>query len=132
MEAAAEFDKEVIVLDRPNPLGGEKVEGSLVEDGFISFVSQFKIPYMYGLTVGELALLLNGERMLKDGKQCKLTVVKMEGWRRSMTYQDTKLPWILPSPQQPQAISSLFYPTTGILGELGYVSIGVGLSLIHI
>ena len=129
MEAAAEFDKEVIVLYRPNPLGGEKVEGSLVEDGFISFVSQFKIPYMYGLTVGELALLLNGERMLKDGKQCKLTVVKMEGWRRSMTYQDTKLPWILPSPQQPQAISALFYPTTGILGELGYVSIGVGYTL---
>lgn len=129
MEAAAEFDKEVIVLDRPNPLGGEKVEGSLAEDGFISFVSQFKIPYMYGLTVGELALLLNGERMLKDGKQCKLTVVKMEGWKRSMTYEDTKLPWILPSPQQPQAINALFYPATGILGEFGYVSIGVGYTL---
>ncbi|MEG2849112.1 MAG: DUF1343 domain-containing protein, partial [Bacteroidales bacterium] len=62
MEAAAQFNKEIIVLDRPNPLGGEKVEGNLVEDGYISFVSQFKIPYLYGLTVGELANMLNGEK----------------------------------------------------------------------
>ena len=64
MEAAAENGKEFIVLDRPNPVGGEKVEGNLVEDKYISFVSQFKIPYLYGLTCGELALMLNGENML--------------------------------------------------------------------
>ena len=68
MEAAAENGKEFIVLDRPNPVGGLKIEGNLTEDDCISFVSQFKIPYLYGLTCGELALLLNGEKMLKDGK----------------------------------------------------------------
>ena len=66
MEAAAENGKEFIVLDRPNPLGGLKVEGNVVEEGCFSFVSQFSIPYVYGLTCGELALLLNGERMLNE------------------------------------------------------------------
>lgn len=127
MEAAAENNKEVIVLDRPNPLGGEKVEGCLVEDGYFSFVSQFKIPYLYALTPGELALLINGENLL--GKQCKLTVVPMEGWNRKMLYSDTKLPWVLPSPQIPQVENSIYYPVSGILGELGYVSIGVGYTL---
>ena len=70
MEAAAENGKEFIVLDRPNPVGGLKIEGNLVEDDCISFVSQFKIPYLYALTCGELALMLNGEKMLKDGEQC--------------------------------------------------------------
>ncbi len=127
MEAAAELDKEIIVLDRPNPLGGEKVEGNLVEDGYISFVSQFKIPYLYGLTPGELALMLNGENML--GKKCKLTVIPMEGWRRSMVYGETGLPWVLPSPHIPQDVVSYYYPVSGILGELGYMSIGVGYTL---
>ncbi|MEF9931321.1 MAG: DUF1343 domain-containing protein [Bacteroidales bacterium] len=127
MEAAAQFNKEIIVLDRPNPLGGEKVEGNLVEDGYISFVSQFKIPYLYGLTVGELANMLNGEKML--GKQCKLTVVPMQGWKREMVYADTKLPWVLPSPHIPQDITAYYYPISGILGELGYISIGVGYTL---
>ena len=69
MEACAEAGKEFIVLDRPNPLGGERVEGNLVEEGFHSFVSQFTIPYVYGLTLGELARMLNGEKMLKNGVQ---------------------------------------------------------------
>jgi uncharacterized protein YbbC (DUF1343 family) len=64
MEAAAENNIEFVVLDRPNPLGGNRIEGNLAEDGFISFVSQFKIPYIYGLTCGELAMLLNEENML--------------------------------------------------------------------
>ena len=68
MEAAAENNIEFVVLDRPNPLGGNKIEGNLVEDGFISFVSQFKIPYVYGMTCGELAMMLNEENML--GKKC--------------------------------------------------------------
>ena len=89
MEAAAENGKEFIVLDRPNPVGGLKIEGNLTEDDCISFVSQFKIPYLYGLTCGELALLLNGEKMLKDGKQCKLQVVKMKCWKRKMDYTQT-------------------------------------------
>ena len=94
MEAAAENDKELIILDRPNPVGGLKIEGNLTEDDCISFVSQFKIPYVYGLTCGELALMLNGERMLKGGKQCKLQVVRMKGWKRKMDYTQTGLQWI--------------------------------------
>ena len=136
MEAAAENGKEVIVLDRPNPLGGNKVEGNLVEAGNFSFVSQFEIPYLYGLTVGELAKMLNEEGMLKGEKgtndtivKCNLTVVPMEGWSRDMVYTDTRLPWVLPSPHMPQAETSYYYPATGILGELGYMSIGVGYTL---
>lgn len=127
MEAAAENNIEFIVLDRPNPLGGQKVEGCLVEDGFISFVSQFKIPYVYGLTCGELALLLNGENMLKG--KCKLQVVKMKGWKRKMTYDQTGLQWIPSSPHIPQPVSAMSYPVSGILGELGYMSIGVGYTI---
>lgn len=127
MEAAAENNIEFIVLDRPNPLGGEKVEGNLVEDGFYSFVSQFRIPYIYGLTCGELAKLLNGEKMLKA--QCKLTVVPMKGWKRCMTFDQTGLQWVPSSPHVPQAASSMYYPVSGILGELGYLSIGVGYTI---
>ena len=129
MEAAAENGKELIVLDRPNPLGGLKVEGNLVEDNCISFVSQFKIPYIYGLTCGELALLLNGERMLTGGVQCKLTVIKMKGWKRRMDYTATGLQWIPSSPHIPHPYSAFFYPVSGILGELGYMSIGVGYTI---
>lgn len=135
MEAAAEYDKELMVLDRPNPLGGNKVEGCYVEPGYFSFVSQFKIPYLYGLTVGELATLLNeeglvvGEKGDKEPFKCRLTVIPMEGWNRDMLYADTKLPWVLPSPHVPQPESAIYYPASGILGELGYMSIGIGYTL---
>ena len=127
MEAAAENNIEFVVLDRPNPLGGLKVEGNLAEDGYISFVSQFKIPYLYGLTCGELAQMLNGEKML--AKQCKLSVVKMKGWKRKMDYTQTGLQWIPSSPHIPHAHSAFFYPVSGIVGELGYLSIGVGYTI---
>lgn len=129
MEAAAENGIELIVLDRPNPLGGLHVEGNVVEDDCVSFVSQFRIPYIYGLTCSELAKMLNGERMLANGVQCKLTVIKMKGWKRKMTFADTGLPWIASSPHIPQALTAWYYPTTGIVGELGYLSIGVGYTL---
>lgn len=129
MEAAAENGIELIVLDRPNPLGGLHVEGNVVEDDCVSFVSQFRISYIYGLTCGELAKMLNGERMLANGVQCKLTVIKMKGWKRKMTFADTGLPWIASSPHIPQALTAWYYPTTGIVGELGYLSIGVGYTL---
>ena len=129
LEACAENDIEFVVLDRPNPIGGNRVEGNLVEDGFYSFVSQFKVPYLYGLTPGEMARFLNGERMVAGGKQTKLTVVPMEGWTREMTFDKTGMPWILPSPHIPQPVTSYYYPATGILGELYYVSIGVGYTL---
>jgi len=127
MEAAAENNIEFVVLDRPNPLGGKKIEGNLTEEPFISFVSQFKIPYLYGQTCGELALMLNGEKLLK--KQCNLSVVKMKGWRRKMNWENTGLEWVVASPHIPHKHSSYYYPVTGILGELGYVSIGVGYTL---
>lgn len=127
MQAAAEFDKEVVVLDRPNPLGGLKVEGPLVEKGFFTFVSQYAIPYIYGLTSGELATMINEEDM--NGKQCKLTVVKMDGWQRNMNFGDTGLPWVLTSPHIPQVSSAIAYPMSGIVGELDAISIGVGYTL---
>ncbi len=129
MEACAEQGKEFIVLDRPNPLGGEKIEGNIVEDDCISFVSQFKIPYVYGLTCGELAMLLNGEHMLRKGLQCKLQVVKMKHWKRDMNYMQTGLQWVPSSPHIPQALTAFFYPMSGILGELGYMNIGVGYTI---
>ena len=129
MEACAENNVEFMVLDRPNPVSGTKVEGCLVEDEWISFVSKFKIPYLYGLTPGELAMLLNEEGMLPGGKKCRLTVIPMKGWTRDMTFEQIGMPWVLPSPHVPQAVSSLYYPATGILGELGYVNIGVGYTL---
>ena len=128
VEAAAENGKELIVLDRPNPLGGNRVEGCPVETGYTSFVSQYPIPYIYGLTCGELARLLNGEGMTGT-KPCKLTVVAMEGWTRDMDFADTGLPWVAPSPHIPQAISAYYYPMSGIAGELGTLSIGVGYTL---
>lgn len=128
MEAAAQNNVEFVVLDRPNPLGGLKVEGGLVDDeNLISLVSQFRIPYVYGLTCGEVALLLNGEKMMKA--QATLTVVKMKGWKRKMRYEETGLQWIPASPHIPHPASALFYPVSGILGELGYMSIGVGYTI---
>ena len=127
MQTAAENNIEFVVLDRPNPLGGIKVEGNLVEEGFFSFVSQLSIPYLYGLTCGELAEMINGERM--NPQPCKLTVVKMKKWRRKMNFEDTGLPWVPTSPHIPFAHSAYFYPVSGILGELGYISIGVGYTL---
>lgn len=129
MEAAAENGKEFIVLDRPNPLGGLKIEGNLVEDDCVSFVSQFKIPYIYGMTCGELAQMLNAEKMLTNGVQCDLKVVKMKGWKRKMDYVQTGLQWVPSSPHIPHPHSAFFYPLSGILGELGYMSIGVGYTI---
>ncbi len=130
MEAAAENDKEVVILDRPNPLGGNRVEGNIVEDGFYSFVSQFAIPYIHGLTVGELAMLLNEEGLLSNKAKCKLSVVKMDGWNRRMFFEETGLPWVLTSPHIPHPYSSFYYAASGIVGELrGVVSIGIGYTL---
>jgi uncharacterized protein YbbC (DUF1343 family) len=129
MEAAAENDKELIVLDRPNPLGGLRMEGPITERAFTSFVSQFPIPYIHGMTVGELALFLNGEGLLKDGIRCKLKVIPMKGWKREMLFSDTGLPWVPSSPHIPHMHSTLYYPATGIFGELYVASIGVGYTL---
>ena len=137
MKVAAMEGVEMIILDRPNPLGGLKVEGPGVENSLISFVGQYNIPYVYGLTPGELATLLNEEGMLRvegsDGRdstvKCRLTVVKMEGWRRGMNFDATGLLWVPSSPHIPTVEAAYLYPATGILGELGVLSIGVGYTL---
>ncbi len=129
MEACAEQGKEFVVLDRPNPVGADKIEGCVVEDSCFSFVSQFSIPYLYGLTPGELARYLNEEGKLKDGVKTQLTVVPMKGYKRRMTFEDTGMPWVLPSPHMPTAESALYYPMSGILGELYAMSIGIGYTL---
>ncbi|MDE5632099.1 MAG: DUF1343 domain-containing protein, partial [Muribaculaceae bacterium] len=126
MEACAELGKEFVVLDRPNPISGNKIEGNLTEPDCISFVSQFPIPYLYGLTPGELARYLNEEGLLKNGVKVNLTVVPMEGYERSMDFRATGMPWVLPSPHMPVPESVIYYPVSGILGELYCISIGVG------
>lgn len=137
MKIAAMEGIEMIILDRPNPLGGVKIEGAVVEDSLISFVGNYQIPYIYGLTCGELAMMLNEEGLLtvkdchgeESAVKCKLTVVKMEGWSREMTYRQTGLEWVPTSPHIPTPEAALLYPATGILGELGVLSIGVGYTL---
>lgn len=129
MEAAAENHKKFIVLDRPNPITGTRVEGRPLDPNFTSFVGQLPIPYLHGMTVGELALMINGEHWLAGGVQCDLQVIKMTGWRRDMWWDQTGLTWIPTSPHIPRADSAAYYAATGIVGELGALSIGVGYTL---
>jgi uncharacterized protein YbbC (DUF1343 family) len=129
MEAAAENNVEFIVLDRPNPLGGIRVEGNVVEDGFFSFVSRYKIPYVYGLTCGELARLINGEGYLSNGIKCKLNIVKMNDWNRNMLFDDTGLIWVPTSTHVPYSETPFYLVSTGVLGELTTISIGISYTL---
>lgn len=132
MRTCAEMGIPVIVLDRPNPLGGLKIEGSYVEKGYNSFLSQYRIPYIYGLTVGELATLINeeglnrGQKGDRESLRCKLSVIPMDGWKRSMNFNDTGLPWIPTSPAIPTVESAVGYPSAGICGDLhNWLSIGM-------
>ncbi len=127
MDAAGEAGIEFIVLDRPNPLGGQRVEGPMVEEKFRSFVSKWDVPYVYGMTCGELAQMINGEGWITN--RCKLTVVPMAGWKRSMVWRDTSLPWVPTSPHVPNGESPLFQVATGMLGEIGGISTGIGYTL---
>lgn len=126
MEACAKLGKEFMVLDRPNPLGGNKVEGLCTDPDDISFVGYLPIPYIYGLTPGELSKLIVGEGLTKSTNPLKLTVVPMDGWERGMLFADTEMPWVLPSPHLPTPQTAEFYPASGIVGELDWLSIGVG------
>jgi uncharacterized protein YbbC (DUF1343 family) len=96
----------VIVCDRPNPIGGEAVEGPVLEAGYESFVGQFPIPMRHGMTIGELARLFNDH----FGIGADLTVVPMQGWTRSMYWDATALPWVMPSPNMPALDTALVYP----------------------
>ncbi len=128
MEAAGAAGIEFIVLDRPNPLGGVRVEGPMVEqESRRSFVSRWDVPYAYGMTCGELARMINDRGWITN--RCKLTVVPMKGWKRTMVWRDTGLPWVPTSPHVPHGESPLFQVATGMLGEIGGVNIGVGYTL---
>jgi uncharacterized protein YbbC (DUF1343 family) len=126
LEACADAGIDFVVLDRPNPLGGERIEGPLIEKGFESYVSALNVPYLHGMTMGELAQWVK-EQVAPHYQ--KLHVVKMSGWRRRMTWEDTNLNWVPTSPHIPQASSCAAYAATGILGELGQISNGVGYPL---
>jgi uncharacterized protein YbbC (DUF1343 family) len=121
MEAAREHGKRFIVLDRPNPIDGVQIEGNVLEPDFQSFVGMFPIPMRHGMTVGELALMFNRG----FGIDCELEIIKMEGWRRAMWYEDTGLPWVMPSPNIPTADTAVVYPG-GVIIEGTNVSEGRG------
>lgn len=126
MEEAAKRQIKVVVLDRPNPINGVVVDGPMLESKWRSFVGYLNTPFCHGMTIGELASFFNAE--YKVG--CDLKVVKMEGWKRTMSFHDTGLPWVPTSPQIPDAETTFYYPATVILGEvLSLVNIGVGYTL---
>jgi len=124
MEAAAENGKQFVVLDRPNPMGGWRVEGPPLEVRWKSFVGQIPVPYVHGMTAGELAMMTAGRGWISRAP--RLNVVKMQGWQRSMVWQDTGLRWYRTSPNIPYATSPLYYVATGILGGGSALDIGIG------
>ncbi len=121
MEAASENGVKVVVLDRPNPINGIDVAGPLIQPGFESFVGLKSIPVRHGMTVGELARLFQGE----FGISCELDVIPMQGWKRQMYFDDTGLPWVMPSPNMPTLDTALVYPG-GCLLEGTNISEGRG------
>ena len=106
MKTCAQSNTRMVVCDRPNPINGLSVEGNLVEKEFHSFVGQYPIPNRHGMTVGELAILFNEH----FGIKCDLKVIPMEGWERSMWYDQTGLPWVSPSPNMPTLSTATVYP----------------------
>lgn len=125
MEEASKKGIPVVVLDRPNPVNGVVVDGPMLEEKWRSMVGYVNVPYCHGMTIGELAQFFNSE--YKVG--CKLDVVPMRGWNRQMSFHDTGLAWVPTSPNVPEASTALYYPTTGLLGELQMVNIGIGYTL---
>ncbi|HWQ32934.1 MAG TPA: DUF1343 domain-containing protein [Blastocatellia bacterium] len=106
MQAARECGKRMIVLDRPNPIGGLGLEGNILERGHESFVGMYPIPMRHGMTVAELALMFNQE----FGIGCELEVVPMRGWSRELYLDETDAPWVLPSPNMPTVETAVVYP----------------------
>jgi uncharacterized protein YbbC (DUF1343 family) len=119
MDQAARDHIQVIVLDRPDPLGGVRIEGPRLNDGVQSFVGLYDIPLVYGLTPGELALWINAKYL---DRPCRLTIISMRGWIRPMVWEDTGLKWIPTSPNIPTSAAARGYTATGFLGEIGIES----------
>lgn len=114
MEAAAEYEKELWILDRPNPLGGNYVAGWILQDEYKSFVGSYPVPAVYGLTMGELARMAEGEGWLQLEKELEYRVIKTEGWKRDMLWPETGLKWLAPSPNLPTFEHAFAYPGTVI------------------
>ncbi len=114
MQAAAASSLPFVVLDRPNPLGGDDVSGFMLDKAFASFVGRFEIPLAHAMTVGELALMIKGERLLPGLERLALEVVQMQGWRRDMRWPKTGLPWVPTSPNIPTFATALAYAGTGL------------------
>jgi uncharacterized protein YbbC (DUF1343 family) len=125
IEEAAKHHITMIVLDRPNPMGGHVVDGPLLHEGLRSFVGYVNVPYCHGMTVAELAHFFNKEYNVG----CSLTVVPMQGYKRGTPFQETGLIWVPTSPQIPEADTPFFYSTTGVIGHMSIVSMGVGYTL---
>jgi uncharacterized protein YbbC (DUF1343 family) len=106
MRVAAKAGVRVVVLDRPNPIGGARIEGNIREEKYSSFVGMFPLPVRHGMTAGELARYFNA----KLGLGCELEVIAMDGWRRSMWYDQTGFPWVIPSPNMPTVATATVYP----------------------
>ncbi len=106
MREAAKVKVPVIVLDRPNPINGVQMEGNIREDKYSSFVGMYPLPVRHGMTAGELARFFNKQAAFG----CELTVIPMRGWKRSMWFEDTKLPWVIPSPNMPTVDTAAVYP----------------------
>jgi uncharacterized protein YbbC (DUF1343 family) len=121
MQAAKTYGKEIWVLDRPNPIGGLRVEGPVLDPAYKSFIGLYPIPERHGLTIGELAQLFNGH----FGIGAKLRVIGLRGWSREMLWADTNLRWTPTSPNVPYALTPLVYLATGLIDE-GGVNNGVG------
>ncbi|MEO1206035.1 MAG: DUF1343 domain-containing protein [Pseudomonadota bacterium] len=126
MEAAAEAGIPFVVLDRPNPLGGRDVAGFVLEPARKTFVGQYPIPIVHGMTVAELAIMIKTERWMKGLENLDLRIGKMVGWKRDMRWPDTGLPWTWTSPNIPTFRSALVYPGIGIIGDTQLVNEGRG------
>ena len=125
MEAASELGKPFIVLDRPNPINGVTIEGPIIEKQHFSFVGQYPIPVRYGMTPGELAWMIKGEGWMKGMEELDLKVIPMEGWQRTMWFDQTGLPWLKPSPNIPSILTAMIYPGLCLIEALN-VSEGRG------
>ncbi|HOT98314.1 MAG TPA: DUF1343 domain-containing protein [bacterium] len=123
MEAARENHIPFVVLDRPDPMGGDLVEGGVLDPRFKSGIGLYPIPFIYGMTVGELAQLFNRE----FGIDCDLKVIRLAGWQRHCSFEETGLMWVPTSPHIPEMLSVWYCATVGCLGELQQVDVGVGM-----
>ncbi|MEI8135223.1 MAG: DUF1343 domain-containing protein [bacterium] len=126
MESSSANKIKFVILDRPNPLSGVRVEGNILDSSQFSFVGMLPIPYLHGMTLGELATMAKGKRWFAGAEKLELEVIKMSGWKRTMYWNSTNFRWVAPSPNIPNFESAIGCALLGAIGELGIVSVGIG------